>query len=181
MARYRCPACGRRIEGDRRCHRCGWLGTEDSAAPVAPHPWRRWLVAAALALMIGAVGAYRLGGPAIADWYAAFAMRHLPAGFSSIAPADTPSGAFNHCVSRVVKKVSDDSSVETFPAYSPDNTVSLGPGRYSVRAVVEGTTLEGETVLRAFACVVRFDRGRWVTERLAVGDGPETSLAALAL
>jgi hypothetical protein len=95
---------------------------------------------------------------------------------------DTPSGAFTACVSRVVRKVSDGSSVETFPSYSAENTVALGDGRYSVQAVLEGVTLEGATIRRPFSCVVRFHGGRWVTEKLAVGDMPDPlPIAALRL
>lgn len=171
MARYRCPACRRRIRGERRCHRCGWLRTEGGAAPVpARRPWGRMTAAVALLLVIVAAGVVRLNSAAIADWYAQFALRALPSGFSSFAPADTPAGAFGHCVSRVVRKVSDGSSVETFPAHSEENTLPLGDRRYAVQAVVEGVNADGETVRRPFTCVVRYDGGRWVTERLAVGE-----------
>lgn len=171
MARYRCPACRRRIPGERRCHRCGWLRTAGGDAPVvARRPWGRVTAAVALLLVIVAAGVVRMNGPAIADWYAQFALRTLPAGFTALAPADTPAGAFSHCVSRVVRKVSDGSTVETFPAHSAENTRTLGEGRYSVQAVVEGVNADGEMQRRPFTCVVRFDRGRWVTERLAVGE-----------
>ncbi|HEV2147759.1 MAG TPA: hypothetical protein VGR37_10185 [Longimicrobiaceae bacterium] len=171
MARYRCPECRRRIRGDARCHRCGWRRSGEADAPlVARRPWGRVVAVLALLLMIGAAGVYRVNGEAIADWYAEFALRHLPAGFSSFAPKDSPGGAFQHCVSRVVRKVSDGSTVETFPAYSEENTVSLGEGRYSVQGVVEGVTLDGETVRRPFGCVVRFERGRWMAEQVAVDD-----------
>jgi hypothetical protein len=171
MARYRCPECRRRIRGEVRCHRCGWRSSGEGDRPlVARRPWGRVAAMLALILMVGAAGMYRLNGEAIADWYAEFALRHLPAGFSSFAPADTPGGAFQHCVSRVAKKVRDNATVETFPAYSEENTTALGDGRYAVRAVVEGVTLEGETVRRPFGCVVRFEGGRWVAEQVAVDD-----------
>lgn len=183
MARYRCPACRRRIPGDHRCHRCGWLRLgEADAPPVAPRPWGRVMAVLTIVLALAAAGVYRTNGAAIADWYAEFALNNLPAGFSSFAPVDTPSGAFTACVSRVVRKVSDGSSVETFPSYSAENTVAMGDGRYSVQAVLEGVTLEGATIRRPFSCVVRFHGGRWVTEKLAVGDMPDLlPIAALRL
>lgn len=180
MAGYRCPACRRRIRGERRCHRCGWLRSGASDAPLAARrPWGRVMAVLTLVLALAAAGVYRVNGTAIADWYAEFALNNLPAGFTSFAPADTPSGAFHHCVSRVAKKVGDASTVETFPSYSLENTAALGDGRYSVRAVVEGVTEEGEVVRRPFTCVVRFDAGRWVTERLAVGEAPDLPSSAL--
>ncbi|HEU0077811.1 MAG TPA: hypothetical protein VFQ76_09210 [Longimicrobiaceae bacterium] len=183
MARYRCPACRRRIPGDQRCHRCGWLRVGESGAPpVARPPWGRMMAVLTIVLALAAAGVYRTSGAAIADWYAEFALNNLPAGFTSFAPADTPSGAFSHCVSRVVKKVSDGSSVETFPSYSAENTVAMGDGRYTVQAVLEGVTVDGETTRRPFSCVVRFQGGRWVTEKLAVGDLPDLlPIAALRL
>lgn len=183
MARYRCPACRRRITGDQRCHRCGWLRTGGANQPlVARRPWGRMMAVLTIVLALAAAGVYRVNGAAIADWYAEFALNNLPAGFTSFAPVDTPSGAFTHCVSRVVKKVSNASSVETFPSYSEQNTVAMGDGRYSVQAVLEGVTLEGEKVRRPFSCVVRFEGGRWVTEKLAVGEMPDMlPIAALRL
>lgn len=182
MKSYRCPACKRRIAGDRRCFRCGWRRMAGGDAPIeAPRPWGRITAVLALVLMLGAVGVYRMNGAAIADWYAEFAMRHLPAGFSSFGPADTPSGAFYHCVSRVAKEVSDGSTVETFPSYTEANTRALGSGRYAVRAALEGTGADGERMSRSFTCEVRFERGRWVTERLAVGDRSPLPAAALRL
>jgi hypothetical protein len=135
-----------------------------------------------IVLALAAAGVYRVNGAAIADWYAEFALNNLPAGFTSFAPADSPSGAFSHCVSRVVKKVSNASTVETFPSYSAENTVAMGDGRYSVQAVLEGVDADGGTVRRPFTCVVRFEGGRWVTEKLAVGEMPDLlPLAALRL
>ncbi len=183
MARYRCPACRRRITGDQRCHRCGWLRTGEANQPlVARRPWGRMMAVVTIVLALAAAGVYRVNGAAIADWYAEFALNNLPAGFTSFAPVDSPSGAFSHCVSRVVKKVSNASSVETFPSYSAENTVAMGNGRYSVQAVVEGMDADGETVRRPFSCVVRFEGGRWVTEKLAVGEMPDLlPIAALRL
>lgn len=174
MARYRCPACRRRIRGEHRCNRCGWLRVGEANAPlVARRPWGRVMAVLTIVLALAAAGVYRVNGAAIADWYAEFALNNLPAGFSSFAPADTPSGAFTACVSRVVKKVSSGSSVETFPSYSAENTVALGEGRYSVQAVLEGVDADGNTVKRPFSCVVQFAAGRWVTEKVAVGDMPD--------
>lgn len=183
MARYRCPACRRRIAGDQRCHRCGWLRTGGASQPlVARRPWGRMMAVVTIVLALAAAGVYRVNGTAIADWYAEFALNNLPAGFTSFAPADTPSGAFTHCVSRVVRKVSNASSVETFPSPSAENTVAMGDGRYSVQAVLEEVDADGERVRRPFSCVVRFEGGRWVTEKLAVGDMPDLlPLAALRL
>lgn len=181
MRRFRCPACRRRIAEERRCHRCGWLKTSEAEpALAAGRPWGRVLAAVALLVVIAAAGVVRMNSAAIADWYAQFALRSLPAGFTRFAPADTPAGAFGHCVSRVVKKVGNASTVETFPAFSAENTTALGEGRYSVQAVLEGVNADGERLVRPFTCVVRFDGGRWVTERLAVGEMPDL-LAPAAL
>ncbi|HEX2092310.1 MAG TPA: hypothetical protein VHG28_07900 [Longimicrobiaceae bacterium] len=169
MAKYICPACRKRIPEDRRCVRCGWrCGDAEPAQRVPTLRWVRVAMVIALILTVGALGVYRSTGDSIADWYAEFALRHLPAQFSTFAPAETPSGAFHHCISRVVKQVSDGSTVETFPAYSVSNTVTLGGGRYSVQSVLEGVRLDGVAVRRSFTCVVRFDRGRWVMESLTV-------------
>ncbi|HEX2189139.1 MAG TPA: hypothetical protein VHG51_09600 [Longimicrobiaceae bacterium] len=182
MTRYRCPACRRRIRGDRRCHRCGWRRTEGADAPVvAGRPWGRVTAAVALLLVIAAAGVVRMNSAAIADWYARFALHTLPAGFSSFAPVDTPAGAFSHCVSRVAKKVSSSSTVETFPSSSAENTRPLGEGRYSVQGVLEGVNADGERLQRPFTCVVRFDGGRWVTERLAVGEMSDVLLPTALL
>lgn len=183
MATYRCPACRRRIRTDHRCNRCGWLRTGTAnAAPPARRPWGRMMAVLTVVLALAAAGVYRVNGAAIADWYAEFAINNLPAGFSQFAPADTPTGAFNACVSQVARKVRNGSSVETFPSYSGENTVSLGDGRYSVQAVLEGVNVDGETLRRPFSCVVRFDGNRWVTEKVAVGEMPAlVPIAALRL
>lgn len=170
MAKNRCPACGRGLSHRSRCFRCGWRGAAGEETTVE-RPAARWARIAAvivIALALGVAGVYRLRGGSFSDWYAEFALRHLPAEFSSFAPAETPSGAFYHCVSRVVKKVSDGTSVETFPPFTQENTVPLGNGRYSVKATVETVNDAGQTVQRSFTCVARFDGGRWVTESLTV-------------
>ena len=171
MAKYQCPACRRRIAEDQRCFRCGWRrsGEADVPRPAGGAGKRlRMFAAALLVMLMGAAGVYGLRGETFADWYAEFALRHLPQGFSAFAPADTPSGAFYHCVGRVVKKVGGANTVETFPSFSAENTVADGEGRYTVRATVEEVRLSGEAVQRSFTCVARFDRGRWVTESLTV-------------
>lgn len=169
MGKNRCPACGRGLSNRSRCFRCGWRGTGEEAPARRPAArWARVAVVVVIALALGIAGVYRLQGGSFADWYAEFALRHLPAQFSEFAPADTPSGAFHHCVSRVVKRVSDGSSVETFPPFDTENTVSLGEGRYSVKAVVEAVSATGQKVQRPFTCVVRFAGGQWVMESLTV-------------
>jgi len=171
MAKNRCPDCGRGISNKSRCHRCGWRGNGGEGEASSARPAARWArvaVVVVIALALGVAGVYRLQGASFADWYAEFALRNLPAQFSSFAPAETPSGAFYHCVSRVVKKVSDGTSVETFPPFTEDNTVALGDGRYSVKATVDAVNDAGQTVKRSFTCVARFDAGHWVTESLTV-------------
>lgn len=169
MARKQCPGCGRPLPfAARRCAQCGWLRHQ---APEARATRRRWLragtVVATVALVLGVV-AYRVGATAIGEWYAEFAMRHLPASFAALAPADTPAGAFHACVQRVARRVRDRDAVETFPGLSADNTVPLGEGRYRVRSALETVRGDGERVQRPFRCVVRFQGARWVVEEVAV-------------
>ena len=122
-----------------------------------------------LAVLLGLVAVgYRMSGPALAEWYAEFAASHLPANFAGYAPVETPTGAFYACVQRVARQVSDRSAVETFPVLYAENTHPLGEGRYRVRSYLDAVRDSGETVRRPFTCLVRYDRGRWRVEEVAV-------------
>lgn len=175
MARRKCPGCGEPLPfAARRCRRCGPLrDLPGSAAGRRRRRSRIALAVTAVVLVLGAI-AYRVGAGSLGEWYAEFALRHLPAPFTSWAPADTPTGAFYACVQRVARQVSDRSSVETFPHLSSENTVVVAAGHYRVRSYLEVVRESGEKARRAFSCEVRYDRGRWVVDRLAV----EGALAA---
>lgn len=169
MARRQCPGCGRPLPfAARRCAHCGWLRHQSSGARTARRRWlRAGAVVAMVVLVLGTV-AYRIGATALGEWYAEFAMRHLPASFAALAPADTPSGAFYACVQRVARRVRDRDAVETFPGQSAENTVPVGESRYRVRSVLETVREDGERVQRSFECVVRYEGARWVVDEVAV-------------
>ncbi len=173
MARRQCPGCAQPLPfAARRCVRCGWIETgTEKAARVRRRMGRALLVAVALVAVLG-TAAYRMGGSALAEWYADFALRHLPASFSRYTPSDTPTGAFYACVQRVARRVRDRSAVETFPVLSRENTERLGDGRYRVRSELEVVREGGETVRRPFSCVVRYERGRWQVEAVEVARAP---------
>lgn len=173
MARRQCPGCAQPLPfAARRCVRCGWLETgEEKAARVRRRTGRTLLVVVALVAVLG-TAVYRLGASALGEWYAEFALRHLPASFSRYAPSETPTGAFYACVQRVARRVRDRSAVETFPGLSAENTLPLGDGRYRVRSELEVVRDTGETARRAFSCTVRYERGRWQVEEVEVERPP---------
>jgi hypothetical protein len=112
--------------------------------------------------------AYR-NAAAIADWYAAFAAYHLPAGASSLTPAETPTGAYFYCARQVARRVGGGLSVETFAGEEESHTEDLGDGRYRVESSVAETAEDGGTRTLEFTCTARYDGGRWALEELKVG------------
>jgi hypothetical protein len=169
MGRKQCPGCAQPLPfAARRCVRCGWIHTPGSEPRGVRRRWVRTTLTVFTFLAVLGAAAYRLGGNALAEWYAEFALRHLPASFSTFAPSETPTGAFYACVQRVARQVRNRSAVETFPGLSEENTVSLGDGRYRVRSELEAVRDTGERMRRSFSCVVRYERGRWRVEEVEV-------------
>lgn len=188
MANKRCPHCDRRLPyAGRRCVHCGWSIRESRLAEGQGIDWWRrrglWAAVTTLLLLVGVTLGFR-NAPQLADWYANFAAENLPAGASSLAPAESESGAFYYCARQVSKKMSNDFSVETFPSQQESDLRSLGEGRYHIESFVDETRADGRRVRYGFVCSVRFEHGRWVlnrldlTERFASGAGEETPALA---
>jgi len=170
MPNRSCPHCARRLPyAGRRCIHCGWTPVADLPEKAGVSWWRRtrvWATAIALFVAFASQFAYR-NAPALADWYAGFATRFLPAGASSFAPTDTEPGAFSYCARQVARKMEGKFSVETFDA-SASRVLPLGERRYQIRSVVDEARETGERVRHDFTCTVRFERGRWMLETLTV-------------
>ena len=189
MPNRSCPHCARRLPyAGRRCVHCGWtVRAAELGAGAGIAPWRRaWVWALAVVMVTAFAGnvAFR-NATAIADWYATFAARYLPDMASSFGPAASGEGAFFYCARQVSKEMEGDYSVETFPSARDSRTVELGEGRYRVVAFVDQATERGEQLRHDFTCTVRYERGRWVLERLdleryAGADGPAVRVARAA-
>jgi hypothetical protein len=123
------------------------------------------VVLAAL-LLVAAGTAYQRAG-AIADWYAAFAARHLPPAASSLAPASTPTGAFFYCARQVSRRMGE-LSVETFPSQDQSRLVELGPDHYRIESSVRQSRADGGSTRVDFVCTTHFDGGRWVLDELSM-------------
>jgi hypothetical protein len=123
------------------------------------------LVALALALQL----APRVNPAALAHLYARFAFNYLPERFSSFAPTQSAEGAYLYCAKRVVKQVRRGRTVETFPSISESQTTALSEGRYRVESYVEQRNDDGEVSRQLFICTVRYARGHWELETLAMG------------
>lgn len=172
MARNRCPHCDRRLPyAGRRCVHCGWsIGDADLEPGRGVSWWRRrtlWMAMTAIALLT-AVGLGYRNAPRLADWYAGFAARNLPASASSFAVTESEAGAFFYCARQVARRMNDQFSVETFPSQKESQMVSFGGGRYRVESFVDETREDGSRVRHGFVCDVAYERGRWVLERLDV-------------
>jgi len=172
MFRRRCARCGNRIRiRSRSCRHCAWPEQRPSRSE-SHAPKRRVLfgvggLIAILALLF--VGQRMIEPTAIADWYAEFALQHLPRQFSSMAPAESASGAYLFCVRRVVKDKIEQTSVATFPSITRENTVVLADGVYRVNTYVYEDRADGERVKWDFTCLTQFDRNRWVLQDLEMG------------
>jgi hypothetical protein len=170
MMNRRCDRCGNRVRTrSRRCRHCNW------EAPASPRRVVARRVAAALAgLTIALAGLFLVARNAIepdtiADWYAEFAMQHLPRHFSDVAPAESASGAYYFCVRRVVRDHLERESVATFPMLTAENTTPIGEGAYRVHAHVIEETATGERLRRDFTCTAEYERNRWVLHELELG------------
>ena len=174
MARNRCPYCDRRLPyAGRRCVHCGWSVRAGDLAPGDGVSWwrRRTLWAAVTGvILLTAVGLGYRNAPQIADWYAGFAARNLPASASSFAPTESESGAYFYCARQVVRRMAGEFSVETFPAQQESDLVALGDGRYRVESFVDETREDGTRVRHQWTCSVAYQRGRWVLEELDVNE-----------
>lgn len=168
MPKRGCPECARRLPyAGRRCIHCGWIHGTPAPHGRAAAGWRRlrvWTVAAFMLVAVATHFAYR-NASALADWYAGFAARFLPATAASVATGDTEAGAYFYCARQVARKMPEDLSVETFDA-SGGRTVPLGGGRYRVESVVDAAGESGARIRHDFTCVARFEAGRWVLEEL---------------
>jgi len=176
MHKRSCPSCRKRLPyAARRCLHCGWTMAEGNRMPHATSGWRRrqlfWGGVFVL-LMAGTASVALRNAEGIADWYAGFAAEHLAQPFSSWAPHETDRGAFFYCARMVARQMDGEFSVETFQA-SAATTQAVGNRRYRVISFVEQARADGERVRHDFTCEVRFDRGRWVLENLALEPYPD--------
>src|SRR5690242_19703329 len=148
-----CPDCARRLPyAGRRCIHCGWTARQEGTGRGAGRRRRGKAITALLvALSLLAAGAAYEHAPAIADWYAGFAARHLPPGASSFAPTSTSTGAFFYCARQVARRMGE-LSVETFPSEEESRTVELGADRYRIEASVEQSRADGGSVRMPFTC-----------------------------
>jgi hypothetical protein len=174
MFSQRCNRCGNRIRmRSRRCRHCNWE-EERPVAPSRPRSLQRSIgfgFGVVFGLMVVLFLGQRMVEPTvIGEWYAEFAIRHLPAQFSSFAPAESSTGAFLYCVRRVVKDKLESESVATFPASTPANTRFVGEGVYRVEGHVDEDRVTGERIRRNFVCTVQYEQKRWVLQQLEVGN-----------
>ena len=144
--------------------------------------WRRrtlWAVVTVALLGAGAGLGYG-NATRIADWYADFAARNLPASASSFAPSETEAGAYFYCARQVARRMNGEYSIETFPSQQEGELRSLGEGRYQIESFVDEAREDGRRIRYEFLCRVAYERGRWVLEELdlserfatATGEGP---------
>jgi hypothetical protein len=169
----RCSRCGNRLRiRSRKCRHCGAPDTQPRRAQRPGSRLRRLAYGVGVFLALGTmlfVGQRIVEADAIADWYAQFALQHLPQQFSSLAPSESPNGAFLFCVRRVVKDQLDPLSVATFPSQTTANTVTLGEGHWRVTAHVIEDRDDGERIRHEFRCETRYEQKRWVLESLSLG------------
>lgn len=187
MPRRSCQQCNQRLPyAARRCARCGWQHGETVDVERARAAVRRrrgvWTVLALL-LALGGGAAY-LNAPSIANWYAAFAARHLPGAMASLAPTSTDQGAFLYCARQVSREMDGDFSVETFPTLEESHAEQMPDGRYRIVSWVEEAREDGGRVRHAFECTVRHARGRWALDGLRMeryaSDGTPPRFAQVA-
>lgn len=171
MPKHSCPRCHRPLPfAARSCGHCDWISAEGERATrgLAARSRRRFWVATLLALLVTGTGIGYVYMDGIASRYAAFAARYLPAGASALAPTDTDEGAFYYCIRSVAKEMDEEASVQTFPARVESNAVTLDGGAYQIRSYVDEARESGERVRHNFTCTVRFAKGRWMLEDLAI-------------
>ena len=171
MARNTCPDCERRLPyAGRRCVHCNWVAGESGMGASGGRQRGRWKAVLAGVVLLVVVGLGARNAPLLADWYAGFAAENLWAGASSLAPADSESGAYFYCARQVAKSMNRDYSVETFPSPTDGELQSLGNGRYRVESFVDEAREDGTRVRYSFVCSVAFERGRWTLEELDVSE-----------
>lgn len=174
MFGQRCTRCGNRIRlRSRRCRHCNWQEARPTPAATPRKSVRRSL-GYGLGIVLGLVvllfvGQRMVEPTVIGEWYAEFAIRHLPAQFSAFAPAESPAGAFLFCVRRVVKDKLAPESVATFPPATAGNTRPIGAGLYQVEGYVDEDQVSGERTRRTFVCTVQYEQKRWVLRTLEMG------------
>jgi hypothetical protein len=174
MFGHRCTRCGNRIRlRSRSCRHCNWQAARPAPA-AAPRRSVRRRVGYGIGLVLGLVvilfvGQRMVEPTVIGEWYAEFAIQHLPAKFSSFAPAESATGAFLFCVRRVVKDKLEPESVATFPHATSAQTRTVGEGVYQVQGYVDEDRVTGERIRRSFACTVQYEQKRWVLHNLEVG------------
>jgi hypothetical protein len=168
--RRTCPGCLKRLPyAGRRCRLCGWT----HSAGADPHSVRRavqrrlalWSTLAVL-FLVGTASFILRNAEGIADWYAGFAAEHLAQPFSSFAPRATDDGAFFYCARLVARQIEGDFAVQTFPAPREGSARLVGDRRYEIISFVENSPDGGDLERRDFSCTVRYERGRWVLEKL---------------
>jgi len=170
MMNQRCDRCGNRVRArSGRCRHCNREAPANGGRVAA-----RRITAAFAGLAIALAGLLLVARNSIqpdtiADWYAEFAMQHLPRHFSNFAPAESASGAYYFCLRRVVRGHLERESVATFPVRTTENTTPLGEGVYRVHAHVVEETATGERLRRDFTCTAEYERSRWVLHELELG------------
>ncbi len=173
MNEDRCKRCGGRLRvRSGRCRQCGAERMHVHSTNRETAGRRRTVryLLACLLLVASLLGVRQIiTSPTVADWYADVALRHLPAQFSAFAATDSPAGAYNFCIRQVVRKLTPDASVETFPSSTPENTVALGENRYRIESFFYEDRITGERVQQYFTCNVKYADGRWVLEDLSPG------------
>jgi hypothetical protein len=165
-----CPQCRRRLPyAAQRCAVCGWLRNTGVASRRSV-PWTRVGIGLAtlVVLAFSAVWYSDRYLPALGDWYAGFAARSLPSSLSRLAPAETERGAFYFCARRIARQMDAEASIATFASEAESQTTRLGEGRFRVESFMEEATEDGERRRHDFACTVRYQRGQWVLEGLAM-------------
>ena len=171
MARRHCPACGAKLPyAARRCRQCGWDG--GTRFPSAHRTGRRLLLAAVALLAVLTLARYAapgLNASRVADLYARFAFNYLPRALLLFAPGESATGAYFYCAQRVVKRVKDEHSVETFPSIAESETAMLAEGRYRVASYVDQVSETGAISRHHFVCTVRYANKHWLLEELAMG------------
>lgn len=181
MSKHSCPRCHQTLPfAARRCRKCRWIPAEGEPPirGISPRSRRRFWAATLLATVLVGVGLGYLYVESLASRYAGFAARYLPSAASALAPTRTDEGAFYFCIRQVSKEMDGEFSVETFPSLQQSDTVALAGGYYRIRSFVDETRATGERVRHAFTCTVRFERGRWMLEELALEPAPGATTVA---
>jgi hypothetical protein len=117
----------------------------------------------AIVMMLG-MGYANRNLPEMAEWYTNSTVRAPDLALRVLAFAEDER-AFYTCARSVIGRLGE-SSIATFRARGESTTVSLGNGRYIVRADVKESDRSGTTHRHAFSCTVRLEGPRWIIEGL---------------